>query len=115
MIFNNAQMFESVSVFSRVEETGLLGYAISVNRRRMIAEVQEYSRKRDELLAKFGTDIGEGRFQLLPEGAARFYEALQPYSELTVDIPVMQVTTDVFCGGNLTSSQMYVLGWMVKD
>lgn len=114
MILNNAQMFESVVVLSQAEEKGMLGYAIARNRQKLIPEIQEYSKKRDELLKEYGTDIGEGKFQLLPENAAKFYEALRPYSELTVDVAVMQVSPEVFYGGNLTSSQMFALGWMVE-
>ncbi len=115
MILDNAKMFESVLLLSQIEETGMLGYAIAVNRRKLIAEVSEYASKRDELLAEYGTDVGEGKFQLATENAARFFEALRPYSELTADVSVMQVTPDVFCSGNLTSSQMFTLGWMVKE
>ena len=115
MIMNNAQMLESVVVLSQAEEKGMLGYAIARNRQKLIPEIQEYSKKRDELLKEYGTDIGNGQFQLMPENAARFYEALQPYSDLTADVPVMQVSPEVFCSGNLTSSQMYTLNWMVKD
>lgn len=115
MILNNAQMLESVVVLSQAEEKGMLGYAIARNRQKLITEIQEYSKKRDELLKEHGTDIGNGQFQLMPENAARFYEALQPYSDLTVDVPVMQVSPEVFCSGNLTSNQMFTLNWMVKE
>lgn len=115
MILTNEKMFNSVAVLAQAEEKGMLGYAIARNRQKLIPEIQEYAKKRDELIAEYGTDLGNGQFQLLPENAAKFYEALRPYSELTVDVPVMQVTPDVFCGGNLTSSQMFTLDWMVKD
>lgn len=115
MILNNKQIFESVIVLAQAEEKGMLGYAIARNRQKLIPEIQEYSKKRDELLRKYGTDIGEGKFNLPPENAAKFYDELRPYSELTVDVPVMQVDLDVFCSGNLTSSTMETLNWMVKD
>ena len=115
MILNNAQIFESVMVLSKAEEKGMLGYAIARNRQKLIPEIQEYSKKRDELLKQYGTDIGNGQFQLMPENAAKFYEELRPYSELTVDVPVMQVTLDVFCSGDLTSSAMETLNWMVEE
>lgn len=114
MILNNAQMYESVVVLSQAEEKGMLGYAIARNRQKLLPEIQEYSKKRDELLHEYGTDIGEGKFQLLPENAAKFYEELRPYSELTADVAVMQVAPEVFYSGNLTSSQMFALGWMVE-
>lgn len=115
MILNNAQIFESVMVLAQVEEKGMLGYAIARNRQKLAPEIEEYAKKRDELIRAHGTDIGEGKFQIPPENAARFYEALRPYNELTVDVPVMQVTLDVFCSGNLTSSMMETLNWMVKE
>ena len=115
MIMNNAQMLNSVIVLSQAEEKGMLGYAIARNRQKLIPEIQEYSNKREELLRKYGTDIGEGKFQLHSENAAQYYEELRPYSELTVDVPVMQVSLEVFCSGNLTSSAMETLNWMVEE
>ena len=115
MILNNKQMLESVTVLSQLEEKGMLGYAIARNRQKLTAEILEYSKKRDELLKEYGDDIGNGQYQLQATNAARFFEALQPYSELEVDVPVMQVPPEIFYGGNLTSSQMYTLEWMVKD
>ncbi len=116
MIMKNAQILDSLNVLSKCgDEKGMLGYAISRNRAKLIAEAQEYSRKRDELLKEYGTDLGNGQFQLDPENAEKFYTELQPYSDLTVDMPVMQVSLDVFCSGNLTSDMMTVLDWMVEN
>ena len=114
MILTNAQILESLTVLVQLEETGMLGYAIARNRKKLTEESKEYSAKRDELLREFGTEVGNGRFQLEPENATKFQEALRPYSELEIDIPVMQVAPDVFCSGSLTSSQMFVLDWMVE-
>ena len=111
MILNNKQMLESVTVLSQLEEKGMLGYAIMRNRQKLAAEVLDYSRKREELLKEHCEEIAPGQFKPNRE----FFEALHPYSELTVDVPVMQVSVEDFCGGNLTSSQMLVLDWMVKE
>ena len=111
MILNNKQMLESVAVLSQLEEKGMLGYAIMRNKQKLSAEVLDYSRKRDELLKEHCEEIAPGQFN--PTRA--FFEALHPYSELTVDVPVMQISVEDFCGGNLTSSQMAFLDWMVKD
>lgn len=115
MILTNEKMFESANVLSRAEEKGMLGYAIARNRQKLIPEIQEYAKKRDELIAEFATDLGNGQYQLQPENAAKFFEALRPYSELTFDVAVMQVEPEVFYGGNLTSQQMFILDWMVKE
>ncbi len=115
MRMTNAKMLESVGILAQLEEKGMLGYAIARNRQKLTAEIQDYAKKRDELIAEYGTDVGNGKFQLAPENAAKFFEALRPYSELTVDVPVMQVDPEIFYGGNLTSNQMFILEWMVKD
>ena len=61
MKMTNAQMFDSIPVLQQAKnETGMLGYAIAVNLRRLAGELVEYSRKRDELLAEYGTDAGGG-------------------------------------------------------
>ena len=115
MKMNNKQMFDSLMILLQVEEKGMLGYAIARNRQKLVSEVQEYTKKRDELLQEFGTNVGNGQFQLQPEQAERFFEALKPYDELEVDVSIMQVTPEIFCSGNLTSTQMFELGWMVKE
>lgn len=111
MIFTNAQMFESVVLLSKLDEKGMLGYAIARNRRLLITEAQEYSNKREELLREHCTEIAPGQFKPTPE----FFEALHPYSELTADVPIMQISPEIFYSGNLTSNQMFALEWMVKD
>jgi hypothetical protein len=116
MILTNAQMLESIPVLHQAkDETGLLGYAVAVNLRKLSTEVVEFSNKRDELLAEYGTDAGGGKFNLTPDAAEAFQKALQPFADLEVDVPVMQVAPEVFYGGGLTSAKMYTLAWMVKE
>lgn len=116
MIFTNAKMFDSIQVLSQAKnETGLLGYAISVNLRKLSLETVEYNRKRDELLAVHGTDKGDGMYDLTREQAAAFSKDLAPYALIESDVAVMQVPAEVFYGGKLTSGQMYTLAWMVKE
>lgn len=115
MTFTNAQMMDSLRVLSQAEETGALGFAIAKNRRKLQEEVKEYSAKYDELLAKYGTDQGNGAYSIPRENLAAFEAELQPIAELTAEVTPMQVSMEVFCGGTLTSQQMYVLEWMVKE
>lgn len=109
-----AQMFDSIQVLNQVEEKGVLGFAIARNRRILSTELREYAQKRDELLTEYGTDEGNGRFTIPVEKVPAFSEALRPYAEMTTDVAVTQVDAETFCGGDLTSSQMFVLEWMVK-
>ena len=115
MRMTNAQMFESLQVLGQAEEKGVLGFAIAQNRRKLAEELKEYATKRDELLREYGTDKGDGSFSLTPEAAQAFGTALRPYAEMTAEVSVRQVTEEVFCSGNLTSSQMLTLEWMVKE
>lgn len=118
MILTNAQMYESIPVLQQASgETGLLGYAVAVNLRKLATtpELVEYSNKRGELLAEHGTDAGGGKYNLTAEGAAAFYEALEPFNKIEAEVAAMQVAPEVFYGGGLTSGQMYALAWMVKE
>lgn len=116
MIMTNEQMLDNVSALHGAkDEKGLLGYAIAVNLRRLRTEVGEYSKTRDELLEKYGTPDGAGRFNLTREAAEAFREELRPYADVETEVQVMQVPPEVFYSGNLTSAQMYALAWMVKE
>ena len=114
MKMTNAQMFDSLHVLNQAEEKGVLGFAIARNRRVLAAELKEYAQKRDELLKEYGSDEGGGRFTIPTEKVPAFSEALRPYAEMIADVAITQVDEETFCGGNLTSSQMFVLEWMVK-
>lgn len=115
MVLTNKEMFDSLAIFAKAKEKGMLGYAIAKNKRIILAEIREYVEKRDELLKKYGEDIGEGRFQLLQKNAEKFFKEIQPYNELSIEIPVMQVSSEIFCSGNLDSSEMFIIEWMVRE
>ena len=115
MKLTNAQMFDSLLVLNQVEEKGVLGFAIAQNRRKLAEELKEYSQKRDELLREYGTDEGDGRFTITADKVPAFSAALRPFAEMTADVNVRQVSEEAFCSGSLTSSQMLILDWMVKE
>lgn len=115
MILTNAQMFDSLLVLNQAEEKGVLGFAIAQNRRKLAEELKEYANKRDELLQEYGTDEGEGKYRITPENVSAFSAALRPFAEMTADVNVRQVSEEDFCSGSLTSSQMLMLEWMVKE
>ena len=115
MKMTNAQMFDSLVVLNQAEETGVLGFAIAQNRRKLTEELKEYAAKRDELLRKYGTDEGDGRFTIATDDVQAFSAELRPFAEMTADVNVRQISEEEFCSGSLTSSQMLVLDWMVKE
>lgn len=108
-------MFDSLLVLNQAEEKGVLGFAIAQNRRKLSDEIKEYAQKRDELLAKHGTSEGDGKYRLDTDAIPAFSRELRPYAEMIADVNIRQVTEEDFCSGSLTSSQMLVLEWMVKE
>ena len=115
MTMTQAQMFESLAILTQAEETGVLGFAIAQNRRKLAEEVKEFVAKRDELMQTYGTDKGDGKFDFSHEAFQAFSAALRPYAEMTSDVSIRQVSEEVFCSGSLTSSQMLALDWMVRE
>lgn len=116
MKLTSKKMFDSIPVLAQAKnETGLLGYAVAVNLRKLTTETVEYARKRDELLAAHGTEREGGKYDLTTAQAAAFYAELEPYAQIETDVAVLQVPPAVFYGGSLTSGQMYALDWMVKE
>lgn len=115
MTLTNAQMFDSLLVLNQAEEKGVLGFAIAKNRRKLAEEVKEYAAKRDELLKEYGVEQEAGRYQIPAEKVPAFSAALRPYAEMTADVAVHRVSVEDFCSGSLTSTQMQVLEWMVKE
>lgn len=116
MILNNAQMFDSIpALMAAKDETGLLGYALAVNLRRISSELGEYEEQRNQLLQKYGKEESPGNYALSSEALAGFRAELEPLAGIEADVQIIQVAPEVFYGGNLTSSQMFALAYMVKE
>ena len=115
MKMTNREMWESIQTLLSVEEKGKLGYACSRNLRKLMGECREYMEISDDLLRTHGTDQGGGRFTLSPEAAEKVSSELSQYDSIEHEVDVMTVSEDIFCNGNLTSKQMYVLSWMAEE
>ena len=111
----NAEAYDAFSVMQQTKETGLLGFAIAKNMRKLANELVEYDGKRTELLQKYGTPAEGNQYEFTKENAKLFYGEMAQYDSLEIEIEPMTVPEEVFCGGNLTSDQMYALMWMVKE
>jgi hypothetical protein len=115
MKMSNEQMWEGIQALSCVKETGKLGYACARNLRRLMDACKEYIEVRDRLMMEYGKDEGGGKFTFEPDKAKAFSEAIREYSIIEHEVDVFQVSEDVFCGGGLTTREMYTLDWMVKE
>lgn len=115
MKITNAEAWNRLQALKSVKETGLLGFAIAKNMRKLADELTEYDAKRNELIQKYGTPIEGNQYQFTSENAKNYYAEMAQYDSIEIEFEPMQVSEEVFCGGTLTSDQMYVLMWMVKE
>lgn len=115
MKLKNADAYHSFLVMQQSKESGMLGFAIAKNMRKLANELVEYDGKRNELIRKYGTPVEGEQYQFTAENSRRFFEEMKPFDELEIEFEPMTVTEEVFVGGNLTSDQMYSLMWMVKE
>lgn len=110
----NAQAYEVLMTITQTQETGLLGYALAKNRRRIEAELATYLETRQEIINKYAVDGEEGRY--IPEDRLMDANAeLLPFNALPCEFEPYTVSPEVFTGGGLTSEQMYTLDFMVKE
>ena len=58
---------ESIQVLTKVQEKGKLGYACARNLRKLMDAAKEYMEIRDQLLAEFGEDQGNGKYGFEPD------------------------------------------------
>ena len=115
MKITNAEAYQYFQALQDAKEAGMLGFAIAKNMRKLAGELVEYEQKRSELLQKHGEDIGNGKFQLTGEHVLQYLAEMKPFDELAFEFEPMTVSEEVFCGGSLTSDQMYNLFWMVSE
>ena len=112
--FTNAEAYENMMVCSQAKETGVLGYAIARNRRKLYDATLEYSRARDELLPKYGKEVKNGVYEIDLESKKKMEQELEPIANIQIEIDLVCVSDEVFCSGSLNSQQMYALDCMIN-
>lgn len=113
MVFKNAEALQTLIVLQRVNETGKLGFVIAKNRRKFADELREYVEARDKIIRQHGVlRTGENNVYSLPP---EYEQELKDLDEMDCEIAVAQIDEEAFCSGTLTTNDMYVLDWMVKD
>lgn len=106
--------YQCASVLRSLDEKGLFGFAIAKNLRKLDEELVEYTEKRTELVQKYGTIYGT-KYEIKNENIKEFLDELGKYGNETFEFNPQTVNSELFCSGSLTSSQMYLLDWMVKE
>lgn len=111
----NLEGFNSLTVLRELHEERKLGFAIARNIRKLESEIADYIEKRDELIRKYGEENGPGQYVVKAEGIKDFLKELDEYGAMEFEFQPQLVDQETFCSGSLTSDQMYILDWMVKE
>ncbi len=98
------------------DSTGKLGYAIAKNKRKISAELTEYTDKKNEAIKTHGKDLGDGRI-----GVTSADELIAVNNDLK-DIGQEEITVDILTvdekeleDSGLTAKQMEGLFWMINE
>lgn len=110
----NGEAFEALVCLQQTAETGVLGYALAKNRRRLSQELAEYMEARDAIINKYAIDGDKGR-EIPAHALAAANKELAEYTALPCKVEPYTVPLSVFTGGGLTSAQMYTLDFIVEE
>lgn len=113
-VYTNGVAFQMLTALdAAANETGMLGFAIAKNRRKIKNELEEYIERRNEIIQAHTSLNESGSPCITEEDAATANAELAPYIAMECIIDVSQIPEDVFYSGGLTAQQMYDLDFMV--
>ncbi len=114
MKFTNQEMFENIELLSGLNEKGKVGYAIARNLRKLKEECTEYLNTRTEAFSKYGTVIDKDK-GIVNISADILEREIKDIKDIEHNVDIYKVDEETFINGNLTSSQMEKLLWMIED
>jgi hypothetical protein len=118
--------FEIEKLLMQLEEylchTNVIGYAAARNTRLMSDAIYEYTQKRDELIAKYGSPVldkeekGTGEIALSTESKnfPKFLKELRPYAEIEQEVNLVTLKYEQAIG-LLSGTELLELDWMFED
>lgn len=115
----NAEMYEMLMSASEHMEaaTGLFGYALARNVRRLQDTVLEFAQMRDGLIQKYGDEDKEsGQYSIpldSPEMAA-FVGELEPLAKIEHEVEISKILPSDL-SGDMTAEQILKIIWMVAE
>lgn len=117
MKFTNEGMVQAIDILSTLSETGVLGYAIARNLRKLREEAKDYIAIRSAAVQKYGVQVDDGKAYEIKgsENVKNFREELGDLPNVEVDVDIFQIDVNTFTSGNITSDKMGALFWMVKE
>ena len=115
MKITNDQAYASYEILLSLKESGKLGFAIAKNTRKLESELKEFIEKRKELFLKYGSKNDDGSLAIETNRIKDFLNDFDAYASMEFEFQPQLVDQETFCSGSLTSDQMYVLDWMVKE
>lgn len=115
MKITNDRAYASYEIMLSLKESGKLGFAIAKNVRKLESELTEFIEKRKELFLKYGSNNNDGTIVIATNKIKDFLNEFDSYASMEFEFQPQLVDQETFCSGSLTSDQMYVLDWMVKE
>lgn len=113
MKMTNIDAYTCLNTMATLKESGKLGFAIAKNMRKLSDELTEFIEKRKELFNTYGTET-DSDVIIPPENIPAFIKVFDEYASIEFEFQPQTVSEEIFCGGSLTSDQMFQLYWMVK-
>ena len=117
--FTNSEMYEMFSALAELSETstGIFGYAVARNMRRLEGYAVDFARLRDDLIRKYGDeDNGTGTYSIPADSPvlSAFVKELEPIAKMENDVEIVKILpSDV--PETFTGAQMYKIMWMIAE
>jgi len=89
-------------------------YSIARNLRKINPDIEEYDKKVNELIIKYGTDEGDGNFRIKPQTPAfdAFKEELEQLQNLEVEVDIHLLKLDDL--PSITPNDLALLDFMIE-
>lgn len=117
MRLTNNDMYKYICTLSEcMETTGLLGYAIARNYRKLLDAAKEYLEAYQKTLEKYGAEDtnGELRLDCKSENFQKFIDEITPLSRIEHNVEIMQVPIKESIG-QLSAKQIVDLDFMLSE
>jgi len=115
MKMTNNEAYDALNLLVRLREKGRLGFVIAKNIRILRGEISEYIALRDKLIQEVGKKKDDSYVIDNPDNIQKFLDLIREYDDISFEFIPQQIDEETFCSGSLTSDQMFLLDWMVKE
>lgn len=114
--YSNMQLDAWMTALSNcIDAVGTVGFAVAHNYRVIREAIQEYTKKKEEAIAKYGIQQPSGEYIIQDEEKLNTANAeLLKYATLEVAVDIMEVDESCFETAGLTGRQIISIEFMIK-